>query len=438
MKLKLSVYCVVGALLVGQVHGARAQLLDQLFGPGTRGLQIEPGVTVTSRERPDFDFRGIRTGAFVTRPQVSEAFGYDDNATGTKPAKGSTFVETQLNLRTASDLPRYGVAGAITVDDYRYLSQPKQSYTNWVAALGGTYNVGRDTATLDYSHSNLNQTPRDLDTPLLDQSISYRIDNLTGSYEIPINRLSLRPTLALTRYDFSNGTVAGQPYIQTFRNRNVITPAIVASYELAPRRSIVVLARNSTADYTNPTAGTPKRNYNDAELLAGLDYDGGGLWRYRALVGYEVRTFTNNAYKTIQAPVVEATAIFTPSGLTTLTGTVSRRIQDSSSESTVGYTETAARLTIDHELRRNVLLHGQGGVYLDSFNQNQGNQVLYSAGVGATWLVNRNIRLAATYAFTTRQSNSSATTATTGSNPGLPLGSSFLENIYLIQLTFGL
>lgn len=435
MRLNLPVAGTIGVLLACQCHPVRAQLLDRLFNPGTPGVQIEPGVTVLSRERPDFDFRGIRTGGFLTHPQVTVAAGYDDNVTGTRSARGSALVQTELNLRTASDLPRYGLTAGITVDDFRYLDQPRQSFTDWVAVVGGTYDVGRDRISLDYSHSNLNQTPRDLDTPLLDRTIAYRVDTLSGSYQIPINRLSIRPELSLSRYDFDNGSVAGLPYLQKYRNRNVITPGVVVAYELAPRRSIVVVARSAIANYTSPTIGAPKRDYNDSSLLAGLDYDGGGLWRYRVLAGYEVRTFTSNTIKTIAAPVVEATAIYMPSGLTTLTGTVARRIQDSADESTVGYTETSANLSIDHEYRRNVLLRARGGVYLDEFNRGQGTQVLYSAGLGATWLLNRNVRLAATYDFTTRQSSSASNTTF---NQGFQVGSGFSESRYLLQLTFGL
>lgn len=441
MRLDLAIVALTTALVVAPTGAARAQLLDQLFSPGAPGYQIEPGVTVLTRERPDFDFPGIRTGGFLTHPQVTESFGYDDNVTGTRRARGSALVETRLNLQTASDLPRYGVTAGITVDDYRYLDQPRQSLTNWIASLGGTYDLGRDKASLNYYHSNLNQSPRDLDTPLLDRPIAYRVDSLIGTYQVPINRLSLRPELTLSRFDFDNGTVAGQPYLQKFRNRNVITPGLVVSYELAPRRSIVVVARNSTANYTNRVVDTPKRDYNNSSLLAGLDYDGGGLWRYRVLAGYEVRTFSSNAIKTLQAPVVEATAIYTPTGLTTLIGTVARRIQDSADETTVGYTETAINLSVDHEYLRNVLLRAQGGVYLDSYNKNQGSQTLYSAGVGATWLLNRNVRLAATYDFTTRQSDSS-TTASLGVGGGtgqsFVFGSGFSESRYLLQLVLGL
>ena len=106
------------------------------------------------------------------------------------------------------------------------------------------------------------------------------------------------------------------PYLQTFRNRTVVAPAVVARYELAPRRNLVLMVRNVTADYTNPAAGSPNRNYNDTSVLVGIDYDGGGLWRYRLAVACEVRVFTSSALKSIQAPLVEARAIFTPTGLT--------------------------------------------------------------------------------------------------------------------------
>ena len=388
------------------VAAAQAQaLLDRLLTPDISGLRNEPGVTVTSRSRPDYDYRGVRVGSLLVRPVLTEAVGYDDNVTGTARARGSSLLVTRFDMQAATDLSRYSVAARLTVEDFRYFDVPQQSLTNWTASLGGTYNIGRDTVSLRYSHVNLNQTPRDLDTPLLDSTIAYRIDTVQLGYATTFNRLSLRPELLVSNYDFDNGSVGGVPLLQTFRNRVTVTPGLVASYELAPRRNLVVAVRNSVAQYTDRPAGSPRRDFNDASLLAGVDFDASGPWRYRVLVGYGVRTFSDRAFRTIQAPIFEGAVIYTPTGLTTLTGEVSRRIQDSASEATEGLTETAVRFTVDHEYLRNVLLRARAGVALSETSRGDGQQTLYTAGAGATWLLNRNMRLAATYDFATRQSS---------------------------------
>lgn len=421
------------ALLACAARPASAQLLDQVLSPDIAGVADEPGVTVTSRRRPDYDARGIHVGSYLFRPQFSEGFGYDDNVLGTREKRGSTVLTTRADVLATSDLPRYGVTARVTVNDFRYFDQPRQSLTNWTAALGAAYDLGRDTVSLAYSHVNQNQTPRDLNAPLLDQAIAYRVDTLRGGYRITFNRLSLRPELAVAHYDFDDGTVTGLPYRQDYRNRNTISPALTAAYELAPRRNVVVVLRNVTSRYTTRPAGFVNRDSSDNSVLTGLDYDGGGLWRYRLLAGYEVRTFSSPTLKTIQAPVAEAAVIFSPTGLTTVTGSLTRRIQDSADESTVGFTETAARLVVDHEYLRNVLLTANGQATFAEYSQGGGSQTQFFAGAGATWLVNRNVSLAATYEFTKLNSSGSVRLAN-----GFTLSSGYSENRYLLQLRLGL
>ena len=62
-------------------------------------------------------------------------------------------------------------------------------------------------------------------------------------------------------------------------------------------------------------------------------------------------------------------------------------------------------------------------------------QTLTTAGVGATWLVNRNVALSLTYDFASRQSDG---TANLGANRSLNFGSSYIQNQVLLQLGFTL
>lgn len=425
-----------GVLELGLARPAAAQAsIDQAIPLDIPGVAVEPGVTVTSRRRPDYEYSGVRLGSYLVVPELSESVGYDDNVLGTRRKQGSAVVQTRGDIQANSDLARTVVAARITVDDNRYLSQPRQSFTNWTAQVSGAHDLGRDTVALAYSHVNQTQTPRDLNAPQLQSSLAYRIDTLQGDYRAVFNRLSLRPDLQVSLYDFDNGVVAGQPYRQDYRNRVTIGPSLTANYELAPRRDLVLVVRNLTASYTIRPDGFVNRDFNDSSVLAGIDYEADGLWRYRALVGYEVRQFTSPTLKSIQAPIAEASVIFTPTGLTTLTGTVARRIQDSADETTVGLTESSVKLVVDHEYKRNVLLTANAQATLDEYNRGGGNQVRYTVGAGATWLLNRNMRLGARYDFVTLRSNSTGNVVLSN---GFPLSSGYNENRVLLQLRVGL
>ena len=149
------------------------------------------------------------------------------------------------------------------------------------------------------------------------------------------------------------------------------------------------------------------------------------MFRYRALVGYEIREFHSASYQTHAAPVAEANVIWQPTGLTTVTGKAVRSIEDTSDPTISGYDYTSARIQVDHEYARNILLNGYVGLQRADYLQINAGETLYGAGVGATWLFNRNVRLSATYDVTKREGS-------------LSIGPNYLQNVGLLQLRLGL
>ena len=99
--------------------------------------------------------------------------------------------------------------------------------------------------------------------------------------------------------------------------------------------------------------------------------------------------------------VAEADAIFTPGGMTTVTASLVRGIEGAAQEGVAGYTYTGAKLTVDYEWRRDLLLQTSGGVQRADL-LGGGSQTALRAGIGATWLVNRRVRVTGTYDLGTR------------------------------------
>lgn len=430
--------CAPGAIVVCAAllafHGtARAQLIDQYLDPKVPGYGTDPGVTVAGRSHPEYDAAGIRVGGFTLLPTLDESAGYDDNVTGTRVAHGSALIESAARLEAQNIMSDASIVGSLSVDNSEYPQQSQQSFTNWTASLGGSYTIGRDTISLAATHLNLNQTPRDLDAPDLDSPLGYRVNDVRLSYKLDREPLIIEPALDVSWYDFDNGSVHGVPYLQSFRDRVVYQPGITAGYEFATRRRIILIVRDANANYTKAPPGLPRQNFNDVSVLTGVSYDADGIVGVRVLGGYEERTFPSSVYKTIQAPIVEASATWTPSGLTTISGTAARYIEDSAAEATVGYTETAFKLSADHELFRNIILNANAGVYLDDYSQGAGQQQFYTAGLGATWLLDRTFRLSADYTYSSRQTDGVA--AFDGTAPlGGVFGQTYSENVFRVHL----
>jgi hypothetical protein len=401
------------------MHGAAyGQVIDQYLDPNIPGYGIDPGVTVAARVQPGYDAAGIRVGAFMLYPTLDEYAGYDDNVTGTTQPHGSPLIETNARLEASDQMSDASLGGSLSVDNVEYPGESTQSYTNWTASLGGSYDFGRDTLYLAASHLNLNQTPRELDAPELSGALPFQVDDVRASYKVDLAPIIIEPAFDVSYFTYDNGSVLGQPYLQSYRNRIIYAPSVTAGYEFATRRRIVVIIRDADAQYFNAPPGFPRESFNDISVLAGISYDTDGIIGLRLLGGYEERNFANSYYRMIQAPIMEAGMTWTPTGLTTVAGTAA---------------ETAFKLKIDHELYRNVILSANGAIYLDDYAQNGGSQEFYTVGLAATWKLDRNIAIGADYTYSSRQTDSPLITDAFVPHGGV-FGQSFAENVFRIRL----
>ncbi|HET7880162.1 MAG TPA: outer membrane beta-barrel protein, partial [Acetobacteraceae bacterium] len=397
---------------------------------GVPGYGTAPGVTVTSRARPDFDPPGLHAGDFLLHPSLEEGFGYDDNVFGSNVARrGSWVIGTHPSLLAGSDWSENSLVGYLGLDDLRYLDQPRQSETNWTASLGGTVSLGRDTLTMAAAHFNLHQPRTDLDALPTDEPVAYQVNDVRIGYTANLGRWSLTPGLAFSTYRYDATTIRGLPASQAYRDRNVLQGSVTARYEVAPERHLLMVLRVLGENFTSPQLGQPTRNSTGYEALAGYGDDSDPVWRYRVLVGWEMRAFQAPQFSTHQAPIAEAALIWSPSGMTTITATLTRSIEDAAQEGIAGYTYSRARVVIDHEYLRNVLLQVSSSAQYAQYLPAGGYGSSFTLGVGTTWLVNRNMRLSATYDFTDQHGSSAPTLQTTGS---------YTRSIALVTLRFGI
>ncbi len=416
-------------LALGLSCPARAQYIDTFLPASVPGFDTARGVTVLSRLRPLYQDQGVHLGSFTVRGGLDQRFGYNSNITGTGNGPSSAFFETNPSISADSGWSRNRLGVAATVDRFDYLSAPRQSHTDATVGVGGGWTVGRSMLELGYSHVHGNEFATAAGAIAFDQPVPFDVDVVRANYTWDRGRWQFLPSLDLRYYQFGNAVFAGQTQDQNFRDRTVITGGLTTRYLLSEQRAVVLVVEGSGSHYVHPQAGVPTANSTSVLVLPGIDFQTSGPWRYRLLLGGEVRSFAASQYGSEVAPVFEGSVIWTPTGLTTVTASLRRAIEDPQTEGTSGYTFTGLNLVVDHEWWRNVLLQGRGSFGAVDYFQGLGSSRSFSFGGGATWLLDPHLSLFASVLHTHQDGSARRPDP---SFPGASVLPSFTQNLILI------
>lgn len=441
-----------GTVLAGVAfhpRAASAQYLPSYYPVNVPGYGEEAGIPVLSRPHTLYDQPGIHAGSFTIRPNLEESTGYNSNPLGATRARGSWALRTSPSVQVNSDWSRNKLGASLSLQDYRFFGVPSLNQTSWSAALGGGYTIGRHDLTLAYGHFSVQQSPTDITAPPASTSVGYEVNDFRTEYAFDAGRWLFTPNAEMSMLRYGTTTILGTPSNQSFRDRNVFQGGIATEYVSSPGRDILLVVQGVSSRFLGAQAGAASLSSNSAIALAGIDYQVSGNLLYRLLVGGEIRFFDAAQFKTHASPVAEADVVWTPTGVTTIDGTVTRTIEDPSQQASAGYTLTQARLAVAHEYRRNVVLQAHGAVELAEFLGSGVSQRQYGVGASATWRLNRNMQLTASYDHTSQNGSSNVIPVDVGisgalrptpgvSNVNTLTTGSFNQDVFLLSIHFGL
>ncbi len=426
-----------GGLLAYSAPAWAQTTTSSYFPTGISGYDQDLGVTVLSRIRSEYDEQGIQLGGFTFHPDLDQSIFDNTNVNGTPGANsGSWGSQTTGNVSGQSDWSRNSLEESLGFNHYQYFALPTDDYTDWNVGLGGGYTIGQNQLLANYSHSSYHELGTTIGTarsatPSLDTT-----DTADLSYTFDFGRFEVTPSLDLSAYRFGNITAGGVQESQAGLNRNTIAGGVVTRYELTGAAGLLFVVRGESSNFINPQPDTPSNNSTSVLVLGGLDYQAKSVWRYSLLVGVESRTFQASQYGSDTSPVVSADVVYTPTGVMTVTGSLTRLFQDPDTGGTDGFVLTQANLVIDYELLRNVLLQGRAGLQYASYLQG-GTQSSETVGGGVTWLLNQHMHLSLNDDFTNQTSPGGAI-GTMNADNLTNLSGGYTQNVLMLTLHLGL
>ena len=396
----------------------------------TRDTSISRGETVTNRPRPDFDPLGVRAGSFIILPSVGLQEEYSDNIFSTETGEQGDFITTvSPQLSVQSDWNNHMLRFDGGADVAIYSDNDSENFEDYRFGAGGRVDVTRQTKIrprVAYRQGHTDRSsPNDAGgvEPTIFDVLSA---GLEGSHTF--NRLSVTLGGAFDQYDYDDVATGGGGTINNDdRDRDDIEGSVRLGYEFSPNYEGFVRGAYNVRNYDSAVDDNGvNRDSDGVEIVAGVGIDFGGITFGDFFAGYRSQDYDDPLLDTASGPVVGADITWNVTQLTTVTGTVSREIRESTTLDPVTGNFASGRffstvgVAVDHELRRNVLLGATVSASQDDFQGIDRTDDVYRAGLSAKYLINRYANVGGEYRLRVRESDAA--------------GADFTENQFLLRL----
>jgi hypothetical protein len=397
--------------------------------------------TIKAKPKPvvelnPYDPVGIGVGSLRLTPFVETSTGYDSNPdrlspTSTPPPTGSRLLRADAGFKLRSDWERDDLKADLRLGYVDYLDYQHASRPDGVGSFTGRYDVTRDTAIDVLGHFNLDtQRPG---APAISSGLpGVTVTNrpvivsagIAGGVTEKFNRLelSLRGAFDRTMYQdayYSDGSTLNLASTD-YNDYGVIGRA---AYEISPSLKPFVEGTYDTRVHDSPV--DPYGYYRDSNGLAlrgGAEVKISDLLRGQASGGYAERNYQDVRLPQLRGPTVDASLIYTPTPLTTLTLRGATTLNETTLTGASGAISRMIGAELAHDLLRNLTVTALGSYFN---NQYQGVSLVengYTAGVRLDYKITRSIAFHASYSHERLGSNEA--------------GDDYTANVFLVGLRF--
>lgn len=389
-------------------HVARATGLASLAGLLVAGTSARAQDTAppsplpppSERRLPEFEPVGGRIGSFFLYPSLETRIEYDDNILAL-PDDGAGDIE--LTVRGAVQLKSTWQRHSLEADAYIQQNFHQEFTTEDVmeggARVRGRLDIDRDTsARLVASLDSLAENRANITSiAQARQPTRFRRADTQLSLARQFGRVQLIGDAQFLVLDFDDAIGAGGTSIdQDFRDSVYMRGSLTTLVELSPRVSGLVRGQVDRLTFNgNPAVPDPfDRDSTGYSVEAGAKVEFSSLLFGELRAGVLHRAVDDPSAQGLTGLSFGANLTWNVTPLTTVRLFADRQVEEGGSQLVSGNVRSQARVEAEHELLRNFVLEASASVArIDTIGQIETSADEYNLMVGATWKLNRNLRL---------------------------------------------
>lgn len=423
MRAKLILTTAISALMAfAPLQTAAAQEIARERDPAAQ-------VSVTERPRPEYDPLGLRLGGFDLHASLGVGVASTDNELATDLNKQDdviTSITPQASL--TSHWSRHAVALRAGAYSENHSDFDQDNIDNYYVGADGRLDVLRSGEVGAGASFNREHEQRaDPDSPTgIAEPVEYDRTNAYLYARQTFNRLRLTGRVEQAKYDYKD-VPSNTPSIiidQDNRDHDETVESIRAEFAVTPRLGVLVDAAANQRDYDQSSL----RDSDGSTYGVGVSFNITDLLRGEALVTRFEQKYDDPAIGTVDGTGFAGHLEWFPTQLTTVNADASRTVEDSAFAGGE-YVLSQAGAGVDHELRRNIILHAGVRFAKREYENIDRDDDFAGADIGATYIANRRVRFNLGYSY--RQNDSS------GTDPSV-FGQDFEENRLTAGVSFHL
>lgn len=398
--MRTKTFCLL-ALSVAGVFSETAQAQEQrvlVQSPVPFLYSRGRNIAVTDRDKPELQALGINAGGFQLYPRLQVGVAYTDNVYRQDANKIDDVTFTvEPGIAARSNWSRHMLNLTASAPLVRQAKETRRNENGWNVAAIGRLDVGSqsfvnvEASTAQLFESNFSgaqlvnfASPRRFQRTYA----AVRGNYITGQFRIvgalDYNNFNFKP---VELFD-------GSRLSQDDRDREVTRATGQVEYGISPDTSVFVQVGYANSRYNTPILGLGvNRDSDSVRVLGGVTFDLTSFIRGSVGVGYSDYNYKAAVFPDMKGFSVEGQLEYFPSQLTTVELRVRRLIEDSTRVGSSGYFNTGARLGVDHELLRQVVLNAWADYEVDTYRGVNAKAKILQFGAGARYSLNRNAAL---------------------------------------------
>ena len=351
-------------------------------------------------------------GGVLLYPSLEVGTTFDDNIYRHHQDKDSDTIHYfRPRIFGISQWSRHELQFDASIDAVDYVQADGEDVTNWFIGLDGRLDITRN-AWLN-AELNFRELHEERGSPeqagRTTQPVSQSITDFGVKATYRQNRLSIE---VAGRYSdrehedaIEEGT--GNVSVQKDRDRDETRFSVRTGYDVSPGTEIFLRATDFRRRYDRfEDAEGNKRNSDGSEVVLGVRMDIGVLLAAELFSGYRRQQYDKDPnLPEVDGVTYGANLTWNPTALSTVRAVASRKAYESALNRTSGYLSSTLNLSVDHELRRNILIGGGVGVVTNKYYGTSREDEVIQGNAQAEWKINRNIRTEVGLRFQQRNSS---------------------------------
>lgn len=366
---------------------------------------------------------GVRVGGFILLPAVDIGAEHSDNVFAQSVNEQS---DTLLWINPRADLVSNWSVHSLALNaellSRRYNEFEAQNTTDWTLGANGVLEITRR-ARVRGAASYTSGSEQIADNPNigLREALEFTEWQYRAGGDVGFNRLELNFEAGVNEIDFDDGVLNnGSAIDQDSRDRRTVTALVGARYEVSPLTRVFVTASTNQREFD--TTGLVNRDSEGVEVIAGVAFEASSLILGQFGVGYFDQSFDNRGTGDESGVSVRGALDWMPTPLISVGLTAERGVRDTGLIDAVSSIATGVTTTVDYEWRRNVILSADAGYSNNDFVGLDREDVAWSFGLGASYIINRTASVVTRFNRTDQDSSGSA------------LGRDYEENVVSLSL----